>query len=377
MAGKRDYYEVLGVSKSASADEIKKAYRALAKKYHPDANPGDKTVEAKFKEASEAYAVLSDPDKKKAYDTYGHAAFDPNSAAGAASGFGGFDFGSMDFSDIFSDLFGGGAGGDIFGNIFGGGYSSGRRSNRPRQGESLRTRVTITFDEAMKGTKKQITIPYQEECSSCHGSGAKAGTSPVTCSRCGGRGQVTVQQRTPFGVMQSVSTCPECNGTGKVIKDKCPSCNGTGYNKVQKTFEVNIPAGIDNGQSVKLTGAGNPGENGGARGDLLVNVTVAQHPILKRQGVNIFSTVSIDYPTAVLGGETKVKTADGDVLLTIKPGTQSDTKMRLKGKGVPLLRNPKSRGDHYVTIVVNVPTNLNKEQKDALEKYRNVLNNGK
>ena len=373
MAGKRDYYEVLGVSKSASADEIKKAYRALAKKYHPDANPGDKTAEAKFKEASEAYAVLSDPDKKKAYDTYGHAAFDPNSAAGAASGFGGFDFGSMDFSDIFSDLFGGGAGGDIFGNIFGGGYSTGRRSNRPRQGESLRTRVTITFDEAMKGTKKQITIPYQEECSSCHGSGAKAGTSPVTCSRCGGRGQVTVQQRTPFGVMQSVSTCPECNGTGKVIKDKCPSCNGTGYNRVEKTFEVNIPAGIDNGQSVKLTGAGNPGENGGPRGDLLVNVTVAQHPILKRQGVNIFSTVSIDYPTAVLGGETKVKTADGDVLLTIKPGTQSDTKMRLKGKGVPLLRNPKSRGDQYVTIVVNVPTNLNKEQKDALEKYRSTL----
>ena len=373
MAGKRDYYEVLGVSKSASADEIKKAYRVLAKKYHPDANPGDKTAEAKFKEASEAYAVLSDPDKKKAYDTYGHAAFDPNSAAGAASGFGGFDFGSMDFSDIFSDLFGGRAGDDIFGNIFGGGYSSGRRSNRPRQGESLRTRVTITFDEAMKGTKKQITIPYQEECSSCHGSGAKAGTSPVTCSRCGGRGQVTVQQRTPFGVMQSVSTCPECNGTGKVIKDKCPSCNGTGYNRVQKTFEVNIPAGIDNGQSVKLTGAGNPGENGGPRGDLLVNVTVAQHPILKRQGVNIFSTVSIDYPTAVLGGETKVKTADGDVLLTIKPGTQSDTKMRLKGKGVPLLRNPKSRGDQYVTIVVNVPTNLNKEQKDALEKYRSTL----
>lgn len=373
MAGKRDYYEVLGVSKSASADEIKKAYRALAKKYHPDANPGDKTAEAKFKEASEAYAVLSDPDKKKAYDTYGHAAFDPNSAAGAASGFGGFDFGSMDFSDIFSDLFGGGAGGDIFGNIFGGGYSTGRRSNRPRQGESLRTRVTITFDEAMKGTKKQITIPYQEECSSCHGSGAKAGTSPVTCSKCGGRGQVTVQQRTPFGVMQSVSTCPECNGTGKVIKDKCPNCNGTGYNRVQKTFEVNIPAGIDNGQSVKLTGAGNPGENEGPRGDLLVSVTVAQHPILKRQGVNIFSTVSIDYPTAVLGGETKVKTSDGDVLLTIKPGTQSDTKMRLKGKGVPLLRNPKSRGDQYVTIVVNVPTNLNKEQKDALEKYRRTL----
>ncbi|MBO6118904.1 MAG: molecular chaperone DnaJ [Lachnospiraceae bacterium] len=376
MAEKRDYYEVLGVSKSASAEEIKKAYRVLAKKYHPDANPGDKTAEAKFKEASEAYAVLSDPDKKRAYDTYGHAAFDPNSAAGAASGFGGFDFGSMDFSDIFSDLFGGGAGGDIFGNIFGGGYSSGRRSNRPRQGESLRTKVSITFDEAMKGVVKQVTIPYEEECSSCHGSGAKAGTSPVTCSRCGGRGQVTVQQRTPFGVMQSVSTCPECNGTGKVIKDKCSSCNGTGYNRVQKTFEVHIPAGIDNGQSVKLTGAGNPGENGGPRGDLLVNVVVAQHPILKRQGVNIFSTVSIDYPTAVLGGETKVKTADGDVMLTIKPGTQSDTKMRLKGKGVPLLRSPKIRGDQYVTIVVNVPTNLNKEQKTALENYRKTINGG-
>lgn len=371
MAEKRDYYEVLGVSKSASADEIKKAYRVLAKKYHPDANPGDKVAEAKFKEASEAYAVLSDPDKKKAYDTYGHAAFDPNSAAGAASGFGGFDFGSMDFSDIFEDLFGGAFGGG-FGNFssFGGG---GRRSSRPRQGESLRTRVSITFDEAMKGCVKSVTIPYLEECSSCHGSGAKPGTSPVTCARCNGRGQVTVQQRTPFGIMQSVSTCPECNGSGKVIKEKCGSCNGTGYNKVNKTFEVNIPAGIDNGQSVRLSGKGNPGENGGARGDLLVAVSVAQHPILKRQGTNIYSTISIDYPTAVLGGEVKVKTSDGDVMLTIKPGTQSDTKVRLRGKGVPLLRSPRSRGDQYVTIVVNVPTNLTKEQKEALINYKNAL----
>ena len=369
MADKRDYYEVLGVSKSATADEIKKAYRVLAKKYHPDANPGDKVAEAKFKEASEAYAVLSDPDKKKAYDTYGHAAFDPNSAAGSASGFGGFDFGSMDFSDIFEDLFGFGGGG------FGGfsSFGGGRRSNRPRQGESLRTRITITFDEAMKGCSKQVTIPYLDECSSCHGSGAKPGTNKVTCKKCGGRGQVTIQQRTPFGVMQSVSVCPDCNGAGQVIEEKCASCNGTGYNKLQKTFEVRVPAGIDNGQSVRLSGAGNPGENGGSRGDLLVSVVVEQHPILKRQGVNIFSTVSIDYPTAVLGGETKVKTADSDVLLTIKPGTQSDTKMRLKGKGVPLLRNPKMRGDQYVTIVVSVPTNLNSEQKDALMKYRNTL----
>ena len=237
-------------------------------------------------------------------------------------GFGGFDFGSMDFSDIFSDLFGGAFGGGFGGfSSFGGG--SGRKSSRPRQGESIRTRVTITFDEAMKGTKKQITIPYEEECKSCHGSGAKPGTSPITCPKCGGRGQVTVQQRTPFGIMQSVSTCPDCNGSGKVIKERCPDCNGTGYNRTQKTFEVSIPAGIDNGQSVRVSGGGNPGENGGPRGDLLVGVTVSQHPILKRQGVNIFSTVSIDYPTAVLGGETKVKTADGDVMLTIKPGTQS------------------------------------------------------
>ena len=371
MAEKRDYYEVLGVSKSASTDEIKKAYRTLAKKYHPDANPGDKTAEAKFKEASEAYAVLSDPDKKKAYDTYGHAAFDPNSAAGAASGFGGFDFGSMDFSDIFEDLFGGAFGGGFSG--FSSSFGGGRRPNRPRQGESLRTKISITFDEAMKGTTKTITVPYLEECSTCHGTGAKAGTGPVTCSRCGGRGQVTVQQMTPFGMMQSVSTCPECNGAGKVIKEKCTSCNGTGYIKVQKTFEVKIQAGIDNGQTVRLPGAGNPGENGGSRGDLLVVVTVAQHPILKRQGVNIFSTISIDYPTAVFGGEAKVKTADGDVLLTIKPGTQSDTKMRLRGKGVPLLRSPRNRGDHYVTIVVNVPTNLTSEQKEALKNYQKTL----
>ena len=371
MAEKRDYYEVLGVSKSASPEEIKKAYRVLAKKYHPDANPGDKTAEAKFKEASEAYAVLSDPDKKRAYDTYGHAAFDPNSAAGSASGFGGFDFSSMDFSDIFEDLFGGLGGGFGGFSSFGGGSS--RRSVRPRQGESLRTKVSITFDEAMKGCTRQVTIPYLEECSSCHGTGAKAGTTPVTCSRCGGRGQITVQQRTPFGVMQSVSTCPECNGTGKVIKERCGSCNGTGYTRIQKTFEIKIPAGIDNAQSVRLSGAGNPGENGGPKGDLLVSVNVAQHPILKRQGVNIFSTVSIDYPTAVLGGETNVKTADGDVLLSIKPGTQSDTKMRLKGKGVPLLRNPRTRGDQYVTIVVNVPTSLNSAQKAALENYKKTL----
>lgn len=370
MAEKRDYYDVLGVSKSATQDEIKKAYRVLAKKYHPDANPGDTTAEAKFKEASEAYAVLSDPDKKRAYDQFGHAAFDPNSAAGAQSGFGGFDFGSMDFSDLFSDIFGGSFGGFGGSSFFGGG---GQRRNGPRQGASLRTQVTISFDEAINGCEKSITIKYKDECSSCHGTGARAGTNPVTCPKCGGKGQVVINQRTAFGIMQSVQVCPDCGGKGTIIKDRCPSCNGTGYNLVNKTFKVTIPAGIDNGQSVRLSGAGEPGENGGMRGDLIVQVIVIQHPVLKRQGINIFSTIAIDYPTAVLGGEVKVRTCDGDVMLTIKPGTQSDTKMRLKGKGVPLLRNPKQRGDQYVTIVVAVPTSLNDKQKKALEQYRELL----
>lgn len=371
MASKRDYYDVLGVSKSASQDEIKKAFRKIAKDNHPDAHPGDKACEAKFKEANEAYAVLSDSEKRKAYDTYGHAAFDANSAAGAASGFGGFDFDSMDFSDIFSDLFGGAFGGGGFGGFSS--FGGGRRSNRPMQGQSLRTHITITFDEALKGCERKVTIPYEEECHSCHGSGAKAGTSPVTCTRCGGRGQVTVQQRTPFGIMQSVTTCPECNGQGTIIKEHCHDCNGTGYNKIEKTIDVKIPAGIDNGQSVRLSGMGDPGDNGGPRGDLYVNVTVAEHPILKRQGINIFSTVSIDFPTAVMGGDIKVRTADGEVLLSIKPGTQSDTKMRLKGKGMPILKNPKTRGDQFVTIVVNVPTGLTKTQKDALENYKRAM----
>lgn len=370
MANKRDYYDVLGVSKSASQDEIKKAFRKVAKDCHPDAHPGDKACEAKFKEANEAYAVLSDPEKRKAYDTYGHAAFDPNSAAGAASGFGGFDFGSMDFSDIFGDLFGSAFGGGGFG-----GFSSygGSRGRRPRQGDSIKVNITISFDEALKGLEKELTIPYLEECSSCHGTGAKNGTSKTTCSKCGGRGQVAMQQRTPFGVIQQVTTCPECEGTGQVVKEKCPSCNGTGYNRIQKTVHAKIPAGIDNGQSVRLSGLGNPGENGGPRGDLLVGVTVAQHPILMRQGINLYSTISIDFPTAVLGGDVKVKTSDGDVMLTIKPGTQSDTKMRLKGKGMPLIKNPRTRGDHIVTIVVNVPSNLTKEQKDALINYKNTF----
>lgn len=371
MATKRDYYDILGVSKSASDDEIKKAFRTMAKKYHPDANPGDKTAEAKFKEVQEAYAVLSDKNKKAAYDQYGHDAFDPNSAAGQASGFGGFDFGSMDFSDIFSDLFGGGFGG--FSSSYGGGSSSYSRRNAPMKGQSVKTQIRITFDEAIKGCEKNITIRYKDECSECHGSGAKKGTRPVTCPRCQGKGQVAVQQRTPFGIMQSVQVCPDCNGSGQVIKERCPACNGTGYTQTTKTIKVTIPAGIDNGQSVRLSGMGEPGINGGMRGDLIVEVLVTQHPILKRQGTNIFSTVSISYPTAVLGGAVRVKTVDGDVELTIKPGTPSDCKMRLRGKGVPFLRSPRTRGDHYVTIVVDIPRNLNATQKAALEAYDRTL----
>ncbi len=372
MAQKRDYYEVLGVDKNADDATIKKAYRQLAKKYHPDANPGDKEAEEKFKEAGEAYAVLSDPKKRAAYDQYGHAAFDPNSAAGQASGFGGFDFGGMDFTDIFSDLFGsfggfGGGGGRSYysSSGFGGGYS-----NAPQKGQSLRAAIRITFEEAITGCEKELEINYKDTCKSCGGSGAKAGTSPVTCERCKGRGKITVTQNSPFfGQMQTVTTCPDCQGKGKVIKEKCPDCRGTGYITTKKRFKVNVPAGIDNGQAVRLAGAGEPGINGGPRGDLLVEITVSPHPIFKRQGTSIFSTVPVSFAKMALGGPLRIKTVDGMVEYQIKPGTATDTKVRLRGKGVPMLNNKNVRGDHYVTLVVHVPENLNREQKKALTAY--------
>ena len=355
MADKRDYYEVLGVAKTASDSEIKSAYRKLAKKYHPDMNPGDKEAEAKFKEASEAYAVLSDAQKRQQYDQFGHAAFD-----GSAGGGGGFDFNGMDMGDIF---------GDIFGDLFGGSRSSRSRRNGPMKGQNLLHRVRLTFEEACFGTSKEISFKYKATCSCCNGSGAKPGTSPVTCTRCNGSGQVVTTQQTMFGMMQNVQTCPDCQGSGKVVKEKCTNCRGTGYiaKKVKKTVE--IPAGIDNGQCVRVRDYGEPGVNGGPRGDLLVEVIVARNPAFERQDMNIFSNASISFGIAALGGDVRIKTVDGDIIYTVAPGTQSGTRIRLKGKGVPSLRNKAVRGDHYVTLIVNTPTGLSKEAKDALKRF--------
>ena len=359
---KRDYYEVLGVSKGASDEEIKKAYRKLAKKYHPDMNPGDKEAEVKFKEASEAYAVLSDPDKRRQYDQFGHAAFE--GGAGGAGGYGGFDFNGADMGDIF---------GDIFGDLFGGGR--GRRANNgPMQGANLRTQVRVTFEEAVFGCDKEIELTLKDECSSCHGTGAKPGTSPVTCPKCGGKGQVVYTQQSMFGMVQNVRPCPDCNGTGKIIKEKCPDCYGTGYIASKKKISVTVPAGIDNGQSIRIRGKGEPGVNGGPRGDLLVEVIVARHPIFQRQDMNIYSTAPISFATAALGGTVRIKTVDGEVEYDVKAGTQTDTCVRLKGKGVPSLRNKNTRGDHYVTLVVQVPTDLSKDAKEALRAYDDIVN---
>lgn len=352
---KRDYYEVLGVDKNADDAAIKKAYRVLAKKYHPDMNPGDKNAEAKFKEASEAYAVLSDPEKRKQYDQFGHAAFD-----GPGGGAGGFDFNSMDFGDIF---------GDIFGDFFGGGRSSRSNHNGPMKGANLRTSVRISFEEAVFGCDKEIELTLKDPCKTCNGTGAKPGTSPVTCSKCGGKGQVVFTQQSLFGTVRNVQTCPDCRGTGKVIKDKCPDCYGTGYISSRKKLSVTIPAGIDNGQMVRLREKGEPGRNGGPRGDLLVEAVVSRHPIFQRQDYNIYSTAPISYAQAALGGDVLIDTVDGKVIYTVKPGTQTDSKIRLKGKGVPSLQNKDVRGDHYVTLVVQVPTGLTSSAKDLLKQF--------
>ena len=357
MADKRDYYEVLGVDKGADDATIKKAYRQLAKKYHPDTNPGNAEAEAKFKEASEAYAVLSDPDKRRQYDQFGHAAFSGGGGAGA----GGFDF--SDMGDIF---------GDIFGDFFGGGRRS-AANNGPRKGANIRVGVRITFEEACFGTEKEIEVTLKEDCVTCKGTGAKEGSTPVTCTKCGGKGQVVYTQQSFFGMVRNVQTCPDCNGKGKIIKDKCPDCRGTGYTSARKKIQVSIPAGIDDGQSIRIAGKGEPGINGGPRGDLLVEVTVLRHAIFKRDGYDLFSTTPISFAQAALGGDIRIKTIDGDVLFNIKAGTQNDTRIRLRGKGVPSLRNKNMRGDHYVTLYVQVPDKLNSEQIAALKAFDEAM----
>lgn len=352
---KRDYYEVLGIEKGADDAAIKKAYRVLAKKYHPDMNPGDAEAEKKFKEASEAYAVLSDPEKRRQYDQFGHAAF----GEGGAGGFGGFDFSGADFGDIF---------GDIFGDLFGGGRSR-SQSNGPMRGANLRASVRITFEEAVFGCKKEVELSVKETCKTCNGSGAKPGTSAQTCSTCGGKGQVVTIKQNIFGTVRNVQTCPDCQGTGKVIKEKCSDCQGTGYIPMKKRYSVDIPAGIDNGQSTRLPGLGEPGINGGPRGDVLIEVIVGRHPIFQRQDFDIYSTVPVSFAVAALGGEILIDTVDGKVIYDVKPGTQTDTRVRLRGKGVPSWRNKDVRGDHYVTLVVQVPDRLKPEAKELLRQF--------
>lgn len=354
MADKRDYYEVLGVTKGASDSEIKKAYRQVAKKYHPDTNPGDKEAEEKFKEAAEAYAVLSDPEKRSKYDQYGHAAFEQG---GGPGGFGGFDF--SDMGDIF---------GDIFGDMFGGGARQ-RQSNGPVKGANIKTTVRVSFEEAVFGTQEELELPLKDECDVCKGSGAQPGHQPETCPKCAGKGQVVYTQQSLFGMARTVQTCPDCGGSGKLIKYKCSNCAGSGFVKSKKKIQVAVPAGIDNGQSIRIRAKGEPGINGGERGDLLVTVLVDRHPTFQRQEYDLYSSEPISFTQAALGGKVTISTIDGPYDLEIKPGTQTDTKVKLKGKGVPTLRNKNVRGDHYVTLVVQVPDKLTEEQKSILNQY--------
>ena len=356
MAEKRDYYEVLGVSRGASEEEIKKAYKKLARKYHPDLNPDNKEAEEKFKETNEAYEVLSDPEKKSRYDQFGHAGVDPNFGAGGYGG-GGFDFGDL---------------GDIFGSFFGGGFGGGRNPNAPQRGESLRTSVTISFEEAAFGCEKEISIDRVEQCDSCHGSGCEEGTTAETCPDCRGSGVVQQRRQTPLGVMATSAPCGRCGGKGKIIHTPCKSCRGSGQLRRSKTLKVTIPAGIDNGQTISLRGQGNAGKNGGPAGDLLIVVGVRQHEVFRREGTSVMCDVPITFTQAVLGAEMEVPTIDGKVKYSIPEGTQSGTTFRLKGKGIPAM-NGRGRGDQYVTVYIETPRNLNKSQKEALRKFSETL----
>lgn len=351
---KRDYYEVLGLAKGASDDEIKKSYRKLAKKYHPDLNPGDAEAEKNFKEVNEAYSVLSDADKKAKYDQYGHAAFDPGAGGFGGSGFGGFGGMDFDMGDIFSSFFGGGGGA--------------RRSNGPVQGNDREARVTLTFEEAAFGVKKEINYNRVEKCPSCEGSGAQKGTSPKTCPKCGGTGSVRVQQRTPFGMMQSTRPCQECHGSGKIIETPCSDCRGSGTTVKRKTLEVNIPAGIDDGQEIVARGQGDAGKNGGLNGDLYISVHVKEHSVFVREGSDIFCDVPITFVEAALGATIKVPTLEGDMDYEIPEGTQTGSRFTLREKGMPSV-NGKRRGNLTFKVIVDVPKNLNAKQKDMLRDF--------
>ncbi len=359
MADKRDYYEVLGVDKGAAPDEIKKAYRKLAKKYHPDLNPGDKAkvAEEKFKEASEAYEVLSDPEKKQRYDQFGHAGVDPN----AGGGYGGFgDFGGFGgFEDIFGSFFGGG---------FGGGQSR-RNPNAPKRGRDLKYAVDLTFDQACFGCEIELNVSRTEKCDSCMGSGAEKGTSASTCGTCHGTGQVTTVQRTAFGNFQSTRPCTACGGTGKVIKTPCKACRGEGSVRKNSKIKVKIPAGIDNDQIISLSGQGDAGKNGGPNGDLLVVARVKPHKLFERQGFDVICEFPITFVEATLGADIEVPTIDGKVSYPIPEGTQTGTVFRLKGKGIPKLHGNGSRGDQYVKINIEIPKNLTEKQKDILREF--------
>ncbi|MBR4979004.1 MAG: molecular chaperone DnaJ [Clostridia bacterium] len=355
MAEKRDYYEVLGVNKGASDDEIKKAYRQMAKKYHPDLNPGDKDAEQKFKEVNEAYSVLSDPDKKSKYDRFGHAGVDPSYGAEGGAGFGGF--GGMDF-DV----------SDIFSSFFGGGFGTGTRRNMPVQGEDREVRVNLTFEEAVFGCEKNIKFYRIEKCEDCGGTGAAKGTSPTTCPDCSGTGRVRAQQRTPFGVMQTQRTCDKCRGTGKIINNPCQTCSGKGYVRKQKNFTVTIPAGIDNGQSITLRGQGDIGQNGGPNGDLYVTVSVAKHSLFKRDGMNISYEIPITFSEAALGTKIQIPTLEGREDYTIPEGTQSGTVFTLKNRGITEVRGTR-RGNLSFKVNVEVPKNLSAKQKELLKAF--------
>ena len=361
MAEKRDYYEVLGLQKGASEADIKKAFKTMARKYHPDLHPGDKEAEEKFKEINEAYSVLNDPEKKARYDQFGHAGVDPNYGAGGEGGFGGFSGGFGDVGDIFDSIFGG------FGG-FGGGRSTAASANAPRRGGDINTSITIDFMEACQGVRKKVRINHFEQCPTCHGSGKDANTVETTCTACNGTGSVKINQRTPFGVISSQKVCSKCGGRGKIVTNPCKTCNGGGRVRKQKELEINIPAGIDNDQILRVGGQGDVGLNGGSTGDLNVAISVRKHDLFNRRGNDIYCEIPITYAQAVLGAEITVPTIDGKVAYTIAEGTQTGTTFRLRGKGVKYI-NRDAHGDQYVTVNVEVPKKLTKKQKDLLKDF--------